>query len=726
MSESAIKSEKLSPGEIADKARKRVETVGLHAEAPPVSEALPRSFPAFNWAKIGKDMTPEAFAGILCAKQGVFIPVKPLKVNNAAFSFSYSYKRVRVDRVAYTPFVSKQWAVPFMRRALTTVCCDGTRRGQVARLNERLKPPHPVQDKHLKIDYVLRHMPMAEFDFLNYMDLNKDNPIFKLNASSDAGLYFNIKLPLGAQTAVKVCDMYPSPVCTHLFYPPIGNKQRTCPTCEPVMDIGFRMAKGYLEKIKELSLKCSSVKDLPNALKEFMKDVTKHPEEFTAMFKRKLERIPIDEVNTKVRTYTVFPLALKLLFMYCIHPIKSSMQNFVSVSESNLCNDFSPHYGGASNLMNSIILHAAMAMMRFEQFKKSKVVFKGYAYGDDHIWIFFLSDGRILIMTPDVKSMDLSTSSKFGLYFATHFPGVFPNAPLWWVLLLTIWGAFAVSGRTHLDGVYEALRFSGLFSGIPGTTEMNMKTSVHIHGIISSVESQVQDLSEFLGRLADAMQQVRDNLGFDFKNGPEFMRSCKSDNSLDLLPTLFPDMCVVTDVEDLQKNGLNLPFLSMKIVVEDGKYLFVPYDMHKFGASLIHPRKILATEMAMETNRLERYKGIYYSGAWYDDDLAEYLISFVNNRGMHAEEAEFEPDTGFGQDDVSELTDFFRENHLFNDGRHLPPREFMVDFETLPKEEVHAKWKSFTPLVPSNTTESGPSSVVLSDVTAEDIMPSVF
>jgi hypothetical protein len=96
--------------------------------------------------------------------------------------------------------------------------------------------------------------------------------------------------------------------------------------------------------------------------------------------------------------------------------------------------------------------------------------------------------------------------------------------------------------------------------------------------------------------------------------------------------------------------------------------------------------------LAIERNRIERFKGAYYSGAWYDQEMGEFLCNFVNVAINVSEGIDVEGTSISGQDDISDILEFFRDTNLFNAGRHLPTREFMLDFCSLPERAVKTKW----------------------------------
>jgi len=116
----------------------------------------------------------------------------------------------------------------------------------------------------------------------------------------------------------------------------------------------------------------------------------------TFILKRKDEKAERSDFLTKVRPYGVAPLIVKFMCQYAVLPLESRLVSFLDDPDSISAYKFSPFFGGATRLVQ----HFASRL------KTHKQVF--ISYGDDQLWAFQLADGRILVMGPDVSSMDMS------------------------------------------------------------------------------------------------------------------------------------------------------------------------------------------------------------------------------------------------------------------------------------------------------------------------------
>jgi len=112
----------------------------------------------------------------------------------------------------------------------------------------------------------------------------------------------------------------------------------------------------------------------------------------------------------------------------------------------------------------------------------------------------------------------------------------------------------------------------------------------------------------------------------------------------------------IPSIKQVQENGIQLPFLSNQIINHKGRLVCVPYDMEKFGASLILPSSFAKLERAK--SQRERLAGVYISGGWIDPVLGKFCRdTYRDLTKAYYSKIEFVDPIISGENDLDEILD---------------------------------------------------------------------
>lgn len=399
------------------------------------------------------------------------------------------------------------------------------------------------------------------------------------------------------------------------------------------------------------------------------------PELFTCMLKRKDEKIEREEFHTKVRPYLVYPLPMRLLNMYALAPIEFGLVNYLEDFRSSCAYHMSPFYGSAAR-------HLEFVKHHYDAHRASgrPLSFKGVFYSDDQKWFFFFPDGFVVV-APDIKSMDLSTTShclQFAVKWAneecTMYSNVQRNA-LWLSLMI----AFDVN--VHVGGPYVLRKRDSVASGVAGTTTIHNVSSAHMHVKIQEVvdrfirETVVTTVAQFPALLKLVVEAILKIFGFEFKD-ISFDPDGKYTGKLPFF--------VYKDYDEYRTRGDPAPFLGQVLVAHEGRHLFIPADISGLTSSLVLP----GSYDTPGTKVLERLLGVYITGGWFLKPFREFLVQTFDQlkSGYNQGALVISPDEVFlGSEDVSDLASILTP-------KELPSYEVMMDFCTLSKEEFFEKF----------------------------------
>jgi len=266
----------------------------------------------------------------------------------------------------------------------------------------------------------------------------------------------------------------------------------------------------------------------------------------------------------------------------------------------------------------------------------------------------------------------------------------------------------AFNHQVFVDGSGVLSKTESLFSGIPGTTLFNIITSSKIQayfqeGMLDWVNKHGEVMkSNFFSMYAFALDYVKQKTGFSFK-GLEGLSVIVANSTFEQLCDKTKDQVFFDDEENLRAHGIPLPFLSNKLVILEGKPVCIPYNMEKFGASLVLPS--ISSFKTGVKSQIERVMGVAFSGGWVDQTLylglKNIFDSLRNSDKYHMGVDEVPAGV---EEDVLEVIKYVKD---------FPSREFFYDLNTLSKQdfaERHLMGKTLEQSESQNKTSSSSSS----------------
>jgi hypothetical protein len=513
---------------------------------------------------------------------------------------------------------------------------------------------------------------LSKYSFQNFSATHEcfDNMNIKADAglpySMDCGVYYKNSNP-------KVTDM----TTLGPYYLDKSNARVGTPV--KIMQHAFEWAK-FLHK--EILDKVDLIEDVKA---RFTKVFEKNPELNTFIIKRKDEKQEYTDYNVKVRPYGVQPLPMRLLCKWAMHPLETTLVPFWVDPKSISAYGFSHFYGGAERIKSFINFHYYKNM--------GAIHFAPLCYGDDQLWFFFgpmdkNGERKIAIVNPDIKAMDMNTSTELGSHFVHWGKQYFGQQEAQYFNGFYMAVCVAFNKYAHLGAGYIINLLSGLLSGVSGTTLKNIHSSAVIAACIDVLmyEFMTVNCNDIDAILMAIPARIKRNLGFEFKNlVDDKFTVIKFDN-----------------LKQLHRVGISIPFLGQIFgpIVEsedlkplEGVWVSMPENMHKFGCSLILPGNHAKPQMYYS----ERVLGVYLSGAYLDSDWSKFLheeyrvaCSSEMPSKITCSEVEFE---------VKECEAISKKlDEAISDGRlkrgMLPSRQYVYDMYAMTESEFNKKWKS--------------------------------
>jgi len=417
---------------------------------------------------------------------------------------------------------------------------------------------------------------------------------------------------------------------------------------------------------------------LDNDVDIFLDKMTKHrvlvPELYTAILKRKDEKMERTDYNTKIRPYYVYPLPTRIVMMHALAPIEYGLVMYQDNFRSGSAYHFSPFYGSAEK-------HLAYVKHLWTQREDTKVKFSGIFYGDDQKWFFVYPDG-LVVCTLDVSSMDMSTRSDAVQHITewalSQTAGLFGQAQSN-ALAYSIFLGFDIN--VHIGGNCVVHKTRGNNSGTAGTTTNNNHSSASMlctcESTCEKVPENERSVKYFPKLLNKIVRKIEDIYGFIFKD-------VKFDTDGSYIgPKVFT---TYKDYDEYARVGDLLPFLGQVLTPHKGKLLFLPENIGGLVTSLILP----GGGKNPSANILERILGVFISGGWADEEINKFLRKTFDAVKDSTTRGEYDAlDVLSGAEDAAELAKLIQEKI----GRSsLPDDEVMFDFHTLSKPEFFAKY----------------------------------
>jgi len=250
----------------------------------------------------------------------------------------------------------------------------------------------------------------------------------------------------------------------------------------------------------------------------------------------------------------------------------------------------------------------------------------------------------------------------------------------------------AFNHAMHIDGPNVVTKSQGMFSGIPGTTIINIHNSARIQAVFeSSIDNEKEEITpqNVFKVIARGNALVEAKLGYKFK-GYEGLSIEAANMTSDKLFEKYVDSAYSLSIEKIYETGIPLPFLSNKISIIDGEPICVPMDLHKFGASLVLPANTKKGNAVK--SQLERVVGVLFSGGWLDDEFYEFLSStYVDLRKVEKMKEIEVSELSADEKDVFEILEKL-------DPTQVPTKDFLFDMNTMDKEKFKEKYFGENPI----------------------------
>jgi len=632
-------------------------------------------YPQFQYAKLGEDLTPTKFAqGLLAIKKGGKTPLLPVKSLELPFmkgTFKYNTPEIRcsVDQAMYKRLVNAG-LTKYSKPTTTMFRSNGTRRGLLNRMSKQLINKSFRSDSTNMYQRAASMLPIRRIDQKTWpIEFSPNHVCFeKLNTKANAGLPYNF-LPGPNSSLPTVADM----TTLELEYRKTnldGTSLKVPLGAEiPIAKHAFYWANKFWLIIK-------NSKDISESMERISDFFDSYPELKTFMLKRKEEKMDRDDFLMKVRPYGSQALPMRMFCMWAISFLEQNLENFLDNSESISAYHFSQFYGGARKMLD-----------HFVKMSKTNRKFFGLSYGDDQIWfIRYGKSNDFIIVTPDIVAMDMNsqsdTISLMGKMIKTNIPNI-PNMNFnCFIIALTM----AFNHAMHIDGPNVVTKTQSLFSGIPGTTIINIHNSARVQAVFeSSINNEKEEITpqNVFKAIARGFNLVKDKLSYSFK-GYEGLSIEAANMTSDKLFEKYVDSAYSISIEKIYETGIPLPFLSNKISIIDGEPVCVPIDVYKFGASLVLPAN--TKKGAAVKSQLERVVGVLFSGGWTDPEFYEFLSStYVDLRKVEKMKEIDVSELSADEQDVFEILEKL-------DPAQVPTRDFLFDMNTMDKEKFKNKY----------------------------------
>jgi hypothetical protein len=401
-----------------------------------------------------------------------------------------------------------------------------------------------------------------------------------------------------------------------------------------------------------------------DTLENFREMLLSYPELNTFMLKRKDSKEDRIDYDVKCRPYGVQPLAVRWACKYGVHPLENGMVNFQDDRECCSAYRFSIFNGGGDAVKDWIV--------DFYRGEREDIWrFKGICYGDDQLWIFSYK-GKLYAVGPDVRAMDMSTSSDILQYLFPYITGYLYEYPLHKKLsVLSVFLAFRHS--LHIGGSYIVGKTNSLISGVILTTFINIFTSSMMQWKVKLFVEKWT--GEDFDELYKAIQKmIKEDMNMEFKDagGP---------------------VQIYNDVNQLITDGLSIPFLGVKFVNWNEYWICTPVDFSKFGGTLVLP----GNHSKPDAHICDRLMGALISGGFLDPQLNKFIRSaFFDHSKEFTNDVNFDSG-GFNegsQRSLDYLVDELKKevNMTPLKAGYLPVDEYLYDFYVLPREVLQKEW----------------------------------
>lgn len=627
-----------------------------------VQEPVPGSYPCFvpsTKENPMSDMTIPDLANQL-VEANLVSPFKALTVPGTTKTWSWTQMDIRQppDKIMYSSLREAK-LYKFIEPSLSMYRSNGTRRGMFQRLFTKLAP---LATK-VNPDVFKRLLPRQTVFFplapaAKWEERPTINSVYlqKLSTHSSPGLPYLFDAKTGESPRLNDATTFSNSMIDP--EPTVRGKSQS------IMSHGLFLATGLATFIGQ-------ARDPGEAIERWIVVTNAHPWLKTFVLKRKEEKMDRAEFWKKVRPYGVAPLATKIFCQWAVGPIESRLQNFIDNPDSVCAYHFSPYYGGATKLVNHFVNRLKTRTMCC------------ITYGDDQLWAFKLKDGRILLIGPDVSSMDLSTVKATAMRMLRWYISSQPDAPMTSINGIAVWARLAFNHILLLGGTQLVEKEHSLISGIAGTTIINFFNSAGVIAIVEdALGSEPLTEEQFCDRFGKAINEIKRSYNYTFKGSPDRIDTFKD---LRNLPHYVYD-----NVDDLAERGIVVPFLSTVFLpvpdATDRAYLPTPYDMYKLGASLILPPRP-SNKIDPMIGRCERIMGVYYSGGWINLAFGAYLRDTFWKYRATCDKSPL-MDLGevnsLGEDSLRELWEMTKDGSV----RELPSHEAMTIFCTQPKARL--------------------------------------
>lgn len=677
---------------IAKKKAEYASTAPEKKEAPKVAHDLPSiEYPVFDRSDLGSDLSATEFTeGLLAVRKpdgkGNLVPVvtpqKSLRVPYGTGSFKYSSPSLTSppDKDMYARLVTAE-LYNYSNPTTKMFRSNGTRKGLLTRMSQQLIAKNSkLTTSNLTLLHMVKMLPVAtikEEQFLKSCDLT--NPCYeKLNLKASAGFPYAFEargqggIPdIGGDTYLKLDYHNLPPTKKGVLSLPVPLNKKPMAVAEHAIT--------WTKKIFKVIDDAPSLKEALLSLSDF---TDKYPDLKTFMLKRKDEKHERSEMLTKVRPYGVQPLPSRFYCMWAFHVLESNLLNFVDHPDSISAYHFSQFYGGGKRLLDHFVTG-----------HKAGKLHTALSYGDDQLWMLKLSGSEVVYLTPDVKAMDMNTSSECIISHSKYLKGAIKNLPDVNFRAFVVAMTMAFNHHMHTDGSGVVGKTESLLSGIPGTTIINIINSAKIISVfITALETKLStdrvklDKTNFFKYYAYSLEQVTKLTGYTFK-GMEGLSLKVANSTFEKLCDEFRGQVHFNDINNIYTSGIPLPFLSNTVKIIDGNPICVPYDLTKFGASLVLPAA--TSYKAGVKSQIERIVGVAFSGGWTDDKFFAFLQqTFASCRQRNNKHYGVDDLPAGAEEDVLEIVKYIKESTSIND---LPSREFFYDMNVMTKEDFALK-----------------------------------
>jgi hypothetical protein len=601
--------------------------------------------PKVDWQAF-EDISKDVFRERMAKLTGRLVPVQPIAriyYPKQAAVWAQAPTRCKMDQ-SITELLRQPQYSRFKEFVSTHVRSNGTFEGLHVRMEAKLC--HPRTDisvathRHL-VPAVLKHLPILVPTTPDEVVFDIDT--FKLNEKSSVGYPYFMEANMNNLHEFKMgCLTTLNPKMFEQPDKPILKEHTTI--LEHAIYIANYLASGL-----------GGCPKIEVALQQWASIQEQVPWINTFLLKRKEEIGPRAEILTKARPYGVQPLPARLMSMIAVRALDRRMQNFEENPDSISAYKFCPFFGGAERLVKHfgkrLASHNCVCV----------------AYGDDALWGFKFDNGKVVILGPDVASMDMSTTNHHAVRVLDW---LFSDKTIkkYHKNLLAVWATLAFNHQLAIGGPFVMAKSNSLISGVPGTTQLNIVNSAYIWAIVEEEFLKDRREEQFKYVLERAMDKILKILNFKFKPLDDTNREA------------------FTSLDDFLAKGTRVPFLQTSFKRhEKGLVVALPSDTTKLIGPLAMPPNGPITNQRRAAVGL----GVHYVGGWSDPLLTAITKPLVELGVASGFDLKAELELAvFGEEEVREEVGFVSKSKV------LPTPEQMYDFNTMDKESYVRKWRN--------------------------------